>query len=101
MSHTTEWEGFEYPAGAGEKTLCEVTFLHNGDYSGPVEIRLSTEFGQPTVNHYSYGGKDFHIAELHVPYLALEYLVLGKMRQDLIGRLESLNQDELRGYFTK
>lgn len=82
-----------YPEGQ-EKEV-KVTIHHNGDFSGEVIIQIPTEVGQPETSHYSEDGVDYHIAELRVPYEAIEALVAERVRALMIEALEVMDGPDL------
>jgi hypothetical protein len=59
----------------------KITFLHNGDFSGDVQIVM------PPVHGVRAG--------LHVPFAALKALVAKYVRQEKISALEHSTDDEL------
>lgn len=98
--HSYQWTGIE-TTGQNQYGPVEVNFNYNGDYSGEVIIAVSNSYAEMQVRHFSEGGEDHHIAEMKVPYKALEALVLGAIRERMIGRIETLSNDELREWLTK
>ena len=76
MSHTTETAG-------------GTVFIHNGDYSGPVQIRARK-------GEVLEDGR----FELEVPFTDLRALVLDYLRQRMISGLESASDDTLEAMLT-
>jgi len=71
MSHTTETAG-------------GTVFIHNGDYSGPVQIRARK-------GEVLEDGR----FELEVPFADMRALVLGYLRQRMIAGIEDASDDTL------
>lgn len=69
------------------------TFHHNGDYSGDVIIERGSVSAKPVLHHKS------HTATYKVPYSHMEELVLDKLRNETIVRLEQASYDDLRKLF--
>jgi hypothetical protein len=97
--HTFPWEG-RSDTQNGEEVDTKVSFHHNGDYSGRVIINLPTEIAEPCVHHFTEKGEDLHIAEIQVPFQALEAFVLDAIRALRIAALENLTVDEMRRDFS-
>ncbi len=68
----------------------DVTFLHNGDYSGDVIVVLPAETSEMELDHQS------HTVSVRVPYEALEYLITTKLAGQFVSHLEDVqNMNEL------
>lgn len=78
MSHTFEW-------------LDGVTFIHNGDFSGDVEImveshRIEQAGRAPDGKPYTY---------VKIPFEAIEAIVAEKVRSELAAELETASVERL------
>lgn len=93
---TNKYNALAYDPSGNEEDV-DVLIHHNGDFSGEVIILVLRNWTnpQPAVHNYTKNGKDYHIAELNVPYSALRDLVLDHLRQEMIDRLENMNNDDL------
>jgi hypothetical protein len=86
--HSSTYEGDDY---VGDRW--QVTFLHNGDYSGDVKItdvRFRTSAGVPL------SPAEAGDVEIEIPFEAIEEFVLDKLRAEKISRLELATYDELK-----
>lgn len=79
--HTTEWED--------HSTEQSVTFLHNGDYSGEVEIVQPSQQADYELRHMT------NQVSVKVPYQALQSLVIQQMKEELIVAFEEMDTEEL------
>lgn len=86
--HTFTWSGKAYTETGRrspfEKVPTEVSIDHHGDYSGNVKLVVPSEVANAASHHYTENGQDVHVAEVHVPFEALEAFVLEKLRDDMI-----------------
>lgn len=96
--HSFDWKGESETYKPGDPDEINVTFHHNGDYSGEVKINVPTWYSQPSVHNFSDGGEDHHIAELSVPYAALESLVLSKLCNEMISAFEQMSDTDFRNH---
>lgn len=94
MSITSVYNAHVYD-NSGREANVKVVIHHNGDCSGEVVINVPTWVGQPAVHNFTEGGEDHHIAELTIPYSALRDLVLDHLRNEMVGKLENMSNDEL------
>jgi hypothetical protein len=97
--HSYPWKG-KAAVGAEVEVDTEVTFHHNGDYSGNVVINVPSYIAQPAVRHFSDKDGDHHIAEIHVPYDALEIFILESVRRMRLAEIENLTVEEMRRDFS-
>jgi hypothetical protein len=75
--HTTSYDG-------------DIHFLHNGDYSGDVEIVVPATTAGVEIRHHD------HTVSIKIPYKALEYLVADKVSNEFIDKLEDvMSMDDL------
>ena len=86
--HTFTWSGKAYTETGRrspfEKVPTEVSIDHHGDYSGNVKLVVPSEVANAASHHYTENGQDVHVAEVHVPFEALEAFVLEKLRDDIV-----------------
>jgi len=86
--HTFTWSGKAYTETGRrspfEKVDATVTVQHTGSYSGNVKLVVPSEVANAASHHYTENGQDVHVAEVHVPFEALEAFVLEKLRDDMI-----------------
>jgi hypothetical protein len=97
--HSYSWQGRAI-SDSSEEVDTEIRFHHNGDFSGNVVINVPTHIAQPAVRHFTEGEEDKHIAEIHIPYDALEIFILDAVRSLRIAQLENLTVEEMRTDFS-
>lgn len=73
--HTTSYDG-------------DIHFLHNGDYSGEVEIVMPSDQADFELHHID------NTAHIKIPYKALEYLVAIKVSREFVSKLEDVDDME-------
>jgi hypothetical protein len=77
MAHTTSYDD-------------NIHFLHNGDYSGDVEVVVPSATAEMKLSHHD------HTVSIKIPYAALEYLVTMKVVDGFANTLADVtNMNEL------
>lgn len=100
MEQTFEWQGDAWPEPWNGKVAkpdsgVSVAFAHNGDYRGNVKICLPSKYANPAMRHFTFRGEDHHIAELYVPFAALEALVLKAFAERFKNSINSMSNEQL------
>jgi hypothetical protein len=70
---------------------------HNGDYSGDVKITLTAEQMRDRIDSDD-PSDPYAIAHIDLPYKLLEQIVMGKLQQDLVSKIEEMDLDTFKKY---
>lgn len=70
----------------------EVTFHHNGDFSGFVTVVMPSDNCEMALEHRT------NTVSVQLPYDVIEKLVLDKLRREVVSKLESMDDGEFRDF---
>jgi hypothetical protein len=73
----------------------EVTFHHNGDYSGFVTIVMPSDECEMALEHRT------NRVNVQVPFDVIEQLVMDKLRREMVSALESMSDEDFKGYYKR